>query len=278
MNPNQRTKLYMNLREHLKADGLQFFERPQERQLLLLMRTDSMTLVQVASVRGDGTALRLETKIPLVVPESRRLAAADMVVRLNRLTERGHYDVDLDTGDMIFRVDAHALGTALMPGLLVRLLAMALQPVVRDWPVIDAVIAREEDCREAIRRNAERLSRLHEAKGRSEAAAKREATRRKKLTDGPGKVPPEIEKLLEEFGEVDGNRPAPTPPPKPIKRTTDPRKRKGLRNFIEDFLDGNEEPGPSAGGNTGDAGDGNPPPSGPNDCERPGPPPADPAA
>lgn len=274
MNPNQRTKLYMNLREHLKADGLQFFERPQERQLLLLMRTDSMTLVQVASVRGDGTALRLETKIPLVVPEARRVAAADMVTRLNRLTERGHYDLDLDSGDMIFRVDAHALGTALMPGLLVRLLAMALQPVVRDWPVLDGVIARDEDCREAIRRNAERLGRLHEAKERNDAAAKRAATRRKKLKDGPGEVPPEIQKMIDALGEPEGDEPGSVPPPKPTKRASDPRKRRGLRNFIEDFLDGDEESGPSSGGNAG----GDTPPAGPSDCERPGPPPADPAA
>ena len=218
MDPNQRTMLFMNLREHLKAAGLQFFERPQERQLLLLMRTDEMTFVQVVTVRADGVSLRVETKMPLVVPQHRRVAAAEMVTRLNRLTERGFYDLDLDSGDLVFRIDAHALGSVLMPGLLVRLLSMALQPVVRDWPVVEGVLRREEDSRAAIAGNAERVARLHEAQKRAEAAERRRRNL-PKGSDGSDQSKPA------EAGEPgDADKPA-KPKRKPRRSASDNAKR-----------------------------------------------------
>ena len=211
MTPNQRTKLFMNLREHLKAANLQFFERATERQFLMMMRADEMTFAQLVTVRPDGVSIRVETKIPLVVPVHRRLAGAELVTRLNRVTERGHYDLDIDSGDMIFRVDAHALGSELMPGLLVRLLAMALQPVVRDWPVLDGVLARDEDSKDAIMRNAERIARVHEARKRTEDAAEKRPRRRP--TRGRKDLPPEvlrdIDKLLGEHGLLGGTGDAP---------------------------------------------------------------------
>ena len=218
MSPNQRTILFMNLREHLKAAKLQFFERPQERQLLLMMRTESMTFVQVVTVRPDGAVIRVETKLPLVVPVHRRLAAAELVARLNRVTERGHYDLDIDTGDIVFRIDAHPLGNALFPGLLVKLLSMALQPAVRDWPVLEGVLLRDEDSREAIRGNAERIARLHEEQQRAEGTKGRPKTRRR-----PGKPAPSSESAP----GSDAAPPTPEAPPSPPRREID-RNARGL--------------------------------------------------
>jgi hypothetical protein len=208
----------MNLREHLKAAGLQFFERPQERQLLLMMRTESMTFVQVVTVRPDGVGIRVETKLPLVVPMHRRLAAAELTARLNRVTERGHYDLDIDTGDIVFRIDAHALGNVLLPGLLVKLLSMTLQPAVRDWPVLEGVLLRDEDSREAIRANAERIARLHEEQQRAEGTKERPKTRRR-----PGKPAPSSESAP----GSDAAPPTPEAPPSPPRREID-RNARGL--------------------------------------------------
>ena len=209
MTPNQRTKLFMNLREHLKAANLQFFERATERQFLMMMRADEMTFAQLVTVRPDGVSIRVETKIPVVVPVHRRVAAAELVTRLNRVTERGHYDLDIDSGDMIFRIDAHALGSVLMPGLLVRLLAMALQPVVRDWPVLDGVLNRDEDSKDAILRNAERIARMHEARKRAEGAAGNATGRKPRRRPGRGRtdLPPETLRKLEELFEGDDELP-----------------------------------------------------------------------
>lgn len=208
MSPNPRTSLFMNLREHLKAASLQFFERPQERQLLLMMRTESMTFVQVVTVRPDGVGIRVETKLPLVVPVHRRLAAAELMARLNRVTERGHYDLDIDTGDVVFRIDAHALGNVLFPGLLVKLLSMTLQPVVRDWPVLEGVLLRDEDSREAIRINAERIARLHEEQQRAEGTKERPRKPRKP-DEKRRKARESLQKFLEQFDG--GNDPSPKP-------------------------------------------------------------------
>ena len=219
MSPNPRTSLFMNLREHLKAASLQFFERPQERQLLLMMRTESMTFVQVVTVRPDGVGIRVETKLPLVVPVHRRLAAAELVARLNRVTERGHYDLDIDTGDIVFRIDAHALGSVLFPGLLVKLLSMTLQPVVRDWPVLEGVLLHDKDSREAIKANAERIARLHEEQQRTEGTKERPRKPRKP-DEKRRKARESLQKFLEQFEggsdaspKPEGDRPDTGTPP-----------------------------------------------------------------
>lgn len=250
MTPNQRTKLFMNLREHLKAANLQFFERATERQFLMMMRADEMTFAQLVTVRPDGVSIRVETKIPLVVPVHRRVAAAELVTRLNRVTERGHYDLDIDSGDMIFRVDAHALGSVLMPGLLVRLLAMTLQPVVRDWPVLDGVLSRDEDSKDAIMRNAERIARMHEARKRAEGAAGKKARRRP--SQGRKDLPPDVlrnlDLFLKDLGEGGTSPESPDAPGAPGAR-------------------GSRSADPARPGKDADA----PLPDGPSQSERPSP-------
>ena len=88
MTPNPRAKLFMNIRLHLRRANLQFFERARERQFLLMMRGDALTVSQLITVRPDGVAFRVETRLPLVVPVHRRVAAAELVTRLKELVRK----------------------------------------------------------------------------------------------------------------------------------------------------------------------------------------------
>ena len=200
MTPNNRTKLFLNLREHLKAANLQFFERATERQFLMLMRAEEMTFAQLVTVRPDGVSIRVETKIATLVPAHRRVAAAELVARLNRLTERGHYDLDVDSGEICFRVDAHALGSVLMPGLLVRLLSMALQGPVRDIPVLDAVLLRDADPAESIKLNAERIARAAESAARASKALRgpSRGAQRRRAKDTLKQITEAVDEILRE--------------------------------------------------------------------------------
>jgi hypothetical protein len=123
------------------------------------------------TVRPDGVAFRIETRLPIVVPTHRRVAAAELVARLNRLTERGHYDLDIDTGDVCFRIDCHALTSMVIGKVMLAVLGMALRPLARDWRVFEAVLLREADPVAAIKENAERIARETEAKQRADRAA-----------------------------------------------------------------------------------------------------------
>jgi hypothetical protein len=179
MTPNPRAKLFMNIRSHLRRANLQFFERARERQFLLMMRGDALTVSQLITVRPDGVAFRIETRLPIVVPTHRRVAAAELVARLNRLTERGHYDLDIDTGDVCFRIDCHALTSMVIGKVMLAVLGMALRPLARDWRVFEAVLLREADPVAAIKENAERIARETEAKQRADRAAATPPLRRK---------------------------------------------------------------------------------------------------
>jgi hypothetical protein len=200
MTPNHRTKLFLNLREHLKAANLQFFERATERQFLLMMRAEEMTFAQLVTVRPDGVSIRVETKIATLAPAHRRVAAAELVARLNRLSDRGHYDLDVDSGEICFRIDAHALGSVLMPGLLVRLLAMALQAPVRDIPVLDAVLLRDADPADSIKQNAERIARAAESAARASKALRGpdRATRKRRAKDNLRQITEAVDEILRE--------------------------------------------------------------------------------
>jgi len=144
-----------------------------------MMRGDALTVSQLITVRPDGVAFRIETRLPIVVPTHRRVAAAELVARLNRLTERGHYDLDIDTGDVCFRIDCHALTSMVIGKVMLAVLGMALRPLARDWRVFEAVLLREADPVAAIKENAERISRETEAKQRADRAAATPPLRRK---------------------------------------------------------------------------------------------------
>ena len=144
-NPNARTKLYLNIRSHLRDSGLKFFERARERQFLLLMRSDALTLHQLITIHKDGIKFRIETKLPLVVPAHRRVAVLELAARLNCITDRGHFDVNVDTGDMQYRVDCDALVSLVVRPALLSVLARSLDPVVRAWPLIEEVMLHDVD-------------------------------------------------------------------------------------------------------------------------------------
>jgi hypothetical protein len=176
MTPNPRAKLYLDLRSHLRAAKFKFFERPRERQFLLLMRGDSVTVPVVVTVRPDGTAFRLQTKVPTIVVPERRLAAAQLVARLNARTQRGHYDLDLDLGEIDFRVDCHAPSSVVDRRSFLVVLKMTLDPVLLDFQAIDAVLARDADPKQAI----DALERAHAA---AKSAAERDAAIRQRKVD-----------------------------------------------------------------------------------------------
>jgi hypothetical protein len=82
---------------------------------------------------------------------------------------------------------------------------------VRDWPVLDGVLARDEDSKDAIMRNAERIARVHEARKRTEDAAEKRSRRRpaRGRKDLPPEVLRDIDKLLGEHGLLGGTGDAP---------------------------------------------------------------------
>jgi hypothetical protein len=190
-NPNARAKLYLNIRSHLRDSGLKFFERARERQFLLLMRSDALTLHQLITIHKDGIKFRIETKLPLVVPAHRRVAVLELAARLNCITDRGHFDVNVDTGDMQYRVDCDALVSLVVRPALLSVLARSLDPVVRAWPLIEEVMMHDVDPKTVMEKFRKKLQDRAGENARNAAIARRRAERERDRNPGqPGNGSP----------------------------------------------------------------------------------------
>ena len=186
-NPNARTKLYLNIRSHLRDSGLKFFERARERQFLLLMRSDALTLHQLITIHKDGIKFRIETKLPLVVPAHRRVAVLELAARLNCITDRGHFDVNVDTGDMQYRVDCDALVSLVVRPALLSVLARSLDPVVRARPLIEEVMLHDVDPKTVMEKFRKKVQDRAGENARNAAIARRRAERERDRNPGqPG--------------------------------------------------------------------------------------------
>ena len=186
-NPNARAKLYLNIRSHLRDSGLKFFERARERQFLLLMRSDALTLHQLITIHKDGIKFRIETKLPLVVPAHRRVAVLELAARLNCITDRGHFDVNVDTGDMQYRVDCDALVSLVVRPALLSVLARSLDPVVRAWPLIEEVMLHDVDPKTVMEKFRKKVQDRAGENARNAAIARRRAERERDRNPGqPG--------------------------------------------------------------------------------------------
>ena len=190
-NPNARAKLYLNIRSHLRDSGLKFFERARERQFLLLMRSDALTLHQLITIHKDGIKFRIETKLPLVVPAHRRVAVLELAARLNCITDRGHFDVNVDTGDMQYRVDCDALVSLVVRPALLSVLARSLDPVVRAWPLIEEVMLHDVDPKTVMEKFRKKVQDRAGENARNAAIARRRAERERDRNPGqPGNGSP----------------------------------------------------------------------------------------
>ena len=190
-NPNSRAKLYLNIRSHLRDSGLKFFERARERQFLLLMRSDALTLHQLITIHKDGVKFRIETKLPLVVPAHRRIAVLELAARLNCITDRGHFDVNVDTGDMQYRVDCDAMVSLVVRPALLSVLARSLDPVVRAWPLIEEVMLHDVDPKTVMEKFRKKLQDRAGENARNAAIARRRAERERDRNPGqPGNGSP----------------------------------------------------------------------------------------
>ena len=190
-NPNSRAKLYLNIRSHLRDSGLKFFERARERQFLLLMRSDALTLHQLITIHKDGIKFRIETKLPLVVPAHRRVAVLELAARLNCITDRGHFDVNVDTGDMQYRVDCDAMVSLVVRPALLSVLARSLDPVVRAWPLIEEVMLHDVDPKTVMEKFRKKVQDRAGENARNAAIARRRAERERDRNPGqPGNGSP----------------------------------------------------------------------------------------
>ena len=264
MTPNPRAKLYLDIRTHLKAANFKFFERPSARQFMLLMRGDEVTVPVVLTVRPDGMAFRLETKVPVMAPETRRLAASQLVARLNARTDRGHYDLDLDNGEVDFRIDCHAPASAVDRRSFLLVLKMTLDPVLVDFRALESVLLHDADPKEAVDALEAARTAARDAAARDAAVRQRKVDIDRKAAEesgppsdaGPRKRP---RKRLKSFldgedaeesapkdeADGDGIHRTPLPPPGPeldelMKMFDDPAPAPGAPEAMAEDADGED--------------------------------------
>jgi hypothetical protein len=119
------------------------------------------------------------------------VAVLELAARLNCITDRGHFDVNVDTGDMQYRVDCDALVSLVVRPALLSVLARSLDPVVRAWPLIEEVMLHDVDPKTVMEKFRKKLQDRAGENARNAAIARRRAERERDRNPGqPGNGSP----------------------------------------------------------------------------------------
>jgi hypothetical protein len=111
----------------------------------------------------------------------------ELAARLNCITDRGHFDVNVDTGDMQYRVDCDALVSLVVRPALLSVLARSLDPVVRAWPLIEEVMLHDVDPKTVMEKFRKKVQDRAGENARNAAIARRRAERERDRNPGqPG--------------------------------------------------------------------------------------------
>jgi hypothetical protein len=111
----------------------------------------------------------------------------ELAARLNCITDRGHFDVNVDTGDMQYRVDCDALVSLVVRPALLSVLARSLDPVVRAWSLIEEVMLHDVDPKTVMEKFRKKVQDRAGENARNAAIARRRAERERDRNPGqPG--------------------------------------------------------------------------------------------
>jgi len=95
--------LFRSICEFLDADGIKYRIRDNETAAEIGFSGETAVLSAVIAVRVSPLVVGVFVRIPLMVPENRRVAMAETVSRANFGLMIGAFDLDMSTGFMGFR-------------------------------------------------------------------------------------------------------------------------------------------------------------------------------
>ena len=128
------------------------FERNNERNLIKTgVKGKNASFTMYFDAREDQEQLFLYIMCPNHVPEDMRVAAAEFLTRVNYGLKIGNFEMDMDGGEVRYKVSVDVEGTTLTPIMVRNMLGCAIPMTDRYFPGLMAICYGGKSASDAIR-------------------------------------------------------------------------------------------------------------------------------
>ena len=97
-------QVYGLIKTHLTSKGLRFQPHDEDRVITLTATGEDLPMPVVIRVIGERELIHMGSPLPGKVPEDKRIDAAVALAAINNRVMNGCFDLDLDSGLIVFRV------------------------------------------------------------------------------------------------------------------------------------------------------------------------------
>lgn len=98
------TQVYHVIKSHLTSKGLKFDPHDDDQVITMTAQGEDLPMPVLIRVIGEREVLHIASPLPGKVPEDKRIDAAVALAAINNRIMNGNFDLDLDTGLIVFRV------------------------------------------------------------------------------------------------------------------------------------------------------------------------------
>lgn len=127
------------------------FDRDDERDLIRMgVRGRSASFRVFFDAREEDEQLFLYVLCPNHIPEDMRAAAAEFLTRANHGLKFGNFEMDMEAGEVRYKVSLDLEGTALTPVMVRRMMGHAIPVTDRYFPGLMAICYGGKSARDAI--------------------------------------------------------------------------------------------------------------------------------
>ena len=97
-------QVYNLIKSHLSSKGIKYEPHDDDQVVTMTAQGDDLPMPVVIRVIGEREVLHIGSPLPGKVPEDKRIDAAVALAAINNRLMNGSFDLDLDTGLIVFRV------------------------------------------------------------------------------------------------------------------------------------------------------------------------------
>ena len=97
-------QVYQLIKSHLTSKGIRYDPHDDDQVITMTAQGDDLPMPVLIRVIGEREVLHIASPLPGKVPEDKRIDAAVALAAINNHLMNGSFDLDLDSGLIVYRV------------------------------------------------------------------------------------------------------------------------------------------------------------------------------
>ena len=97
-------QVYQLIKSHLSSKGMKFDPHDDDKVITMTAQGEDLPMPVLIRVIGDREVLHISSPLPGRIPEDKRIDTAVALAAINNHLMNGNFDLDLDSGLVVYRV------------------------------------------------------------------------------------------------------------------------------------------------------------------------------